>query len=212
MWEIALLTRHYYPWVQSYARHIAHGAPSTGTHALNAKHARAQPHEIFEALDCSQHGFSFNPAMQKPKPHPLHKAKDDGGKGAPKRRIGLLNPKIVGASTFSAKEPSAPVRWRVLTCMSNVERRADMLFAQASKEFKHFFVETKLRAEKEVLEDQLSALKLIQSEAEMFRERVMAAQKKKKKKRVQDGSARPAGKLSLVKKKKGKSGAKTPKP
>lgn len=98
MWEVTLLDQHYYPWVQSYAKHIAQGAPSTGPHSLNAKHARAQPHEIFEALDCSQHGFSFNPAMQKPKPHALFKAGDTGRK----RRIGLLNPRVVGPSTVAA--------------------------------------------------------------------------------------------------------------
>jgi nucleolar complex protein 3 len=62
-WELALLERHYYPWVQAYAKHLAHGAPSAGAHSLNAKHARALPHEIFEALDPKQHGLVVPPAL-----------------------------------------------------------------------------------------------------------------------------------------------------
>eukprot|EP00041_Stephanoeca_diplocostata_P027089 m.740210 g.740210 ORF g.740210 m.740210 type:complete len:844 (-) comp23112_c0_seq2:1926-4457(-) len=78
LWELALLYKHYYPWMPTYAKHVAAGAPSTGGHALNPKHARAQPHEIYASLDKTCHGFSFNPPMQAPKQHPMRQKSGSG--------------------------------------------------------------------------------------------------------------------------------------
>lgn len=75
MWELSLLGSHFFPWVTTHSKHVAFGSPSAGPGSLPQAHARALPHELFESFDPSRHGFSFNPAMKLPKPHPLSKNK-----------------------------------------------------------------------------------------------------------------------------------------
>eukprot|EP00040_Diaphanoeca_grandis_P021963 m.117530 g.117530 ORF g.117530 m.117530 type:complete len:832 (+) comp28584_c7_seq1:97-2592(+) len=79
LWELVVLNKHYYPWVKTYAKHLAFGAPSSGTNSLPPKLGRAVPHALSKALDSRQHGFCFNPPMQKPKIHPLRKNLPDSG-------------------------------------------------------------------------------------------------------------------------------------
>lgn len=79
LWELTLLSRHYYPWVQHFSKHIAGGAPSTGANALPPKFARAQPHQLYKNLDPNQFGFSFNPPVKFPKKHPLSKNMPESG-------------------------------------------------------------------------------------------------------------------------------------
>ena len=79
LWELVMLSKHYFPWVQHFGKHIAYGAPSTGSNALPPKFARAQPHHLYKNLDPAQHGFSFNPPMKPPKAHPLSKNLPDTG-------------------------------------------------------------------------------------------------------------------------------------
>ena len=65
-------------------------------------------HAFFSRI--TRHRFSFNPALQKPKPHPLHRA--DGDKGV-KRRVGLLNPLAVSPSAVAAAHGATRVSSRV---------------------------------------------------------------------------------------------------
>ena len=109
MWELATLSAHYHPTVAMHAKHVAAGAPSAGPGSLPVKHARAMPHELYEAFNPAQHGFCFNPPLKEPLPHPLEKGTDSK---AP-RRVAHVRVHAVKDATLGAM---AEVRHRLLRC------------------------------------------------------------------------------------------------
>ncbi|XP_046889100.1 nucleolar complex protein 3 homolog [Hypomesus transpacificus] len=64
LWELHMLKRHYHPVVRRFASHVALGAPSEGSGALQVQLSRRSPAELFD--DYSVKDMTFNPPVDSP--------------------------------------------------------------------------------------------------------------------------------------------------
>ncbi|XP_067100906.1 nucleolar complex protein 3 homolog [Osmerus mordax] len=64
LWELHTLKRHYHPVVRRFASHVALGAPSEGSGALQVQLSRRSPAELFD--DYSVRDMTFNPPVDSP--------------------------------------------------------------------------------------------------------------------------------------------------
>lgn len=65
LYEVALLTKHYHPIINKYARHIASGVPASGEGSLPPQIGKCTPQQLYEDYNTSQ--MAFNPPVAIPK-------------------------------------------------------------------------------------------------------------------------------------------------